>query len=332
MKQFSTLKNLAQKLGLSVSTVSRALKDHPDISPATRLRVKELAELTEYEPNTFAVNLRTNKSKILGVIVPRFQNLFYEYFIAALDEEASRRGYSLLVLQSGESAETELKNLAIMKMNRVDGLFISVTENANDIKHFLKLSEAGIPIIFFDRVPQFEACDKICFDDADAAALAAKQLIASGRKNILCLFWGSRSLSINQKRAAAFKAEFDTHSPGTVLDIHFETNLAAVEQITLQALSAENRPDAVFCNGDNILIAAMKAIRAKQLAIPGDIGIITISNGFIPTLYNPAITFVETNGSGLGKLAFTRLMEIFDGKTFVRELKIEPTVTAGGSL
>ncbi len=332
MKQFSTLKKLAEKLGLSVSTVSRALKDHPDISPATRQRVKELAELTEYEPNTFAVNLRTNKSKILGVIVPYFQNLFYEYFIAALDEEVGKAGYSLLVLQSGESAETEARNLHIMKKNRVDGLFVSVTENTVDIKPFLKLPEIGIPIIFFDRVPEFEACDKICFADHEAATLAAKRLVQSNKKHVLCLFWGKPSLSVNQKRAAAFENTIKQLSPKTILDIRFSDSVQDFEPITMHELQTPNPPDAIFCNGDNILIPAMRAIQKSKLTMPADIGLIAISNGMLPTLYNPAVTFVETNGNKLGRLAFKRLQEVFDGKTFVRELSIPATLVEGGSL
>jgi LacI family transcriptional regulator len=332
MKQFSTLKKLSEKLGLSISTVSRALKDHPDISPATRKRVKDLAELTEYEPNTFALNLRTNKSGIIGVIVPYFQNLFYEYFISALDEEVKKEGYSLLILQSGESVEAELKNLHIMKKNRVDLLFVSTTENTENIEPLMKLSAIGIPVVFFDRVPTDEACNKIRFADAEAGKMAAQRLMKSHKKHILCLFTDNPNLSIIKKRITAFQETFKKFSPKAILDIQFHPDRKSGEQIILKSLKKAHPPDALFCIGDNSMIWAMKTLEKKGLKVPDDIGMLSISNGFIPTLFSPAVTHVLTNGYKLGKLAYTRLREILDGKTEIRELVIPAILIEGGSL
>jgi LacI family transcriptional regulator len=332
MKQYSTLKKLSEKLNLSISTVSRALKDHPDISPATRKRVKDLAELMEYEPNTFALNLRTNKSKIIGVIVPYFQNLFYEYFIASLDEEVRKVGYSLLILQSGESVETELKNLHIMKKNRVDLLFVSTTENTENIEPLLKLPEIGIPIVFFDRVPSFEGCDKIRFADSETGVMAAKRLIKSRKKCILCLFTDNPKLNIVNNRLTAFRETFEKLAPEANLDIHFHADFSAGERIITRALKKKNPPDALFCIGDNSMIWSLKTLQKKGLTVPGDIGILAISNGFIPTLFSPVITHIITNGYKLGKLAFTRLKDILEGETSTRELVIEAALAEGGSL
>jgi LacI family transcriptional regulator len=332
MKQFSTLKKLSEKLNLSISTVSRALKDHPDISPATRKRVKELAELMEYEPNTFALNLRTNQSKIIGVIVPYFQNLFYEYFIAALDEEVRKMGYALLILQSGESVEAELKNINIMKKNRVDVLFVSTTENTEDIEPLLKFSEIGIPIVFFDRVPSFEDCDKIRFADTEAGIIAAKRLIKSNKKNVLCLFTDNPQLNIVNNRVTAFRETYGKLAPKANLEIHFHADQYAGERIITRALQKKNPPDALFCIGDNSMIWSLKALQKKGLRIPRDIGILAISNGFIPTLFSPAITHIVTNGYKLGKLAFTRLKEVLEGETSTRELVIKAVLIEGGSL
>jgi LacI family transcriptional regulator len=332
MKQFSTLKKLSEKLGLSISTVSRALKDHPDISPTTRKRVKDLAELLEYEPNTFALNLRTNKSKIIGVIVPYFQNLFYEYFISALDEEVRKVGYSLLILQSGESVEAELKNLNIMKKNRVDLLFVSTTENTENIEPLLKLSEIGIPVIFFDRVPAFENCNKIRFADTDAGIIAAKRLVKSKKKRILCLFTDNANLFTVKNRIIAFKETFKKFSPKSILEFQFHPDRKSGEKILLNALQRKSRPDALFCIGDNSMIWAALTLQKKQIKIPRGMGILAISNGFIPTLYNPAITHVVTNGYKLGKLAFTRLKEILEGNMQIKEMVIQAELVEGGSL
>lgn len=332
MKQFSTLKKLSEKLGLSISTVSRALKDHPDISPATRKRVKELAELTDYEPNTFALKLRSNSSKIIGVIVPFLQNLFYEYFITSLDEEIRKEGFSLLILQSGESAEAEMKNLHIMKKNRVDLLFVSITENTKDIEPFLKFSAVGIPVVFFDRVPSYDSCDKIRFADQEAGILAANRLVRSKKKNILCLITDSPNLSNIDKRIKSFRETIHNLSPESRIDFYFNSDLRKAEQKTIRSIRKKNPPDAIFCIGDNSLIWAMKGIRKAGLKIPRDIGVIAISNGFIPTLYSPGITFVETSGYKLAKLAFNRIREILDGNTITTELISKAVLVEGGSL
>lgn len=332
MKRYSTLKELSEKLGLSVSTISRALKDHPDISPTTRKRVKDFAALMEYEPNAFATNLRTNKSRMLGIIVPVFNNLFYDSFIAAIEEEARKIGYSVLILQSGESAESELKNLDILKKNRVEGLFVSITCNTKEIAAFHKVDEMGIPVIFFDRVPEFATCNKICFADHDAAALAAQELVRKGRKRILGLFGISTNLSITRRRLEAFQQVFAEQAPATILDIRFNDDMMDARRITAEALRNNPVPDAVFSMGDVTLMGAMMAIHEYNLRVPEDVAVITISHGLIPSLYKPRITYVETSATKMGHLAFARMQELFHGKNFIRENFVEAMLVHGGSL
>ena len=330
MQQNSTLKKLAEILQLSISTVSRALKDHPDISNETKKRVKELASTLEYEPNSFAINLRNNTSNVLGIMVPSVDNFFYDSFIAAVEQEARQQNYSVLIMQSGESMEVETANLKLLKNNRIAGIFVSITTETNNIGHFLKLQELDIPILFFDRVPDYEACNKICVADKTAAEIAAEALIARQKKHVLALF-GHLNLTISKKRLDAFRQIFELKSPDTKLAIGVPLNVAESKSITLRALE-NDRPDAIFCMGDLILIGAMQAIYEKELKVPEDISVITISNGFIPTLYNPKITFVETSGYKLGKLAFKRMMSCLSGNTFLQELTVESVLVEGGSL
>lgn len=330
MQPSNTLKKLSEKLNLSISTVSRALKNHPDISEATKTRVKELAEILEYEPNSFAIQLRTNKSTEIGIIVPAVSNFFYDSFISAVEEDARLHGYSVLIMQSGESAEVEIENLKSLKNHRIAGIFVSVTTQTNNITPFLKLQDAGIPVIFFDRVPEFEACNKVCLSDDMAANIAAKELIAKNKKNVLGLF-GHPSLTICKNRAASFIKTFETFAPQTKLHIEFASDEDA-KKVTKNYLGRKDKPDAVFCMGDLLLIGAMQAIFDLNLNVPNDVGVITISNGFIPALFNPKITYVETSGYKLGKLAFSRMLECLSGKTFIRKLYIDSFLMPGGSL
>lgn len=327
----STLKKLSEMLGLSISTVSRALKDHPDISEKTKNRVKELAREIEYEPNTYAIQLRTNQSRVLGILIPSVANYFYDSFIAAVEEEARMNDYSLLIMQSAENANVEISNLNLLRRNRIAGLFASLTIETTDIKPFLKINDSNVPVIFIDRVPDFEACNKICLADKDAARMAAEVLIEKKKKNVLGLF-GHLNLTISKKRLESFQETFRKKSPETKLDIAIQLDTEEARQATLKRLSAKKRPDAIFCMGDLTLIGAMQAIAEKGLKIPDDIGIISISNGFFPTLYSPKITYIETSGYKLGKLAFSRMMACLAGSSFVRELTVESILVEGGSL
>ena len=188
MAEVSTLKQLSQVLKISVSTVSRALKNHPDISEETKRRVRELAETLEYEPNRQAINLRNNTSNVLGIMVPSLDNFFYDSFTAAVEEEARRTGYSLLIMQSGESRDIETANLKLLKNNRIAGVFVAITGETDDINAFLKIQSSNTPVIFIDRVPDYEACNKICLADKVAATMAADALIAKQKKHVLALF------------------------------------------------------------------------------------------------------------------------------------------------
>ncbi len=331
MAEVSTLKQLSQILKISVSTVSRALKDHPDISEETKRRVRELAETLEYEPNRQAINLRNNTSNVLGIMVPSLDNFFYDAFTSAVEEEARLTGYSVLIMQSGESRDIEMANLKLLKNNQIAGVFVSITGETDDISPFLKIQNKNVPVIFFDRVPDYDACNKICLADRKAAAIAASVIISKKKKNVLALF-GHPKLTISKKRFEAFNESFKTGAPQTVIDNQFPLNIAEAKACTLAALKGKKKPDTIFGMGDLILIGVMQAIHELGLKVPQDIGVISISNGLIPTLYDPKITFVETSGYKLGKLAFRRMMECLAGSTFMQELTVESVLVEGGSL
>ncbi|MEJ7588668.1 MAG: substrate-binding domain-containing protein [Ferruginibacter sp.] len=267
----------------------------------------------------------------MGILVPSVDNFFYDSFIAAVEQEARLHQYSVLIMQSGESSEAETANLKLLKNNRIAGIFVSITTETTNIDPFLKLQELNIPILFFDRVPDYGACNKICLADKAAAKIAAEALIAKRKKHVLALF-GHLNLTISKKRLDSFKETLGSGSPGTKLSIGIPLNVKESKSITLSALESNNPPDAIFCMGDLILIGAMQAIHEKGLKMPEQISVITISNGFIPTLYNPPITFVETSGYKLGKLAFKRMMSCLSGNTFLQELTLDSILVEGGSL
>jgi len=167
---------------MSISTVSRALKNHPDISADTKKKVMELAAMMEYEPNTLAINLRSQKSNVFGLIVPVISNNFYPSFISSLEELSRKSGYALITLQSGDDPLIELENIKRCRLNRMAGVFVAISPHTKNIEPFLKLMEAEIPVIFFDKVPDYEACNKVCLADEDAARIAAEELITYNKR------------------------------------------------------------------------------------------------------------------------------------------------------
>ena len=329
--QQSTLKKLSEVLGISISTVSRALKDHPDISEKTKTRVKELATALEYEPNNYAVQLRTKQSNLLGILVPTIDNFFYDSFIAAVEEEARVHGYSVMIMQSREKVILETSNLHLFRKNMVMGLFAAITIETEDIAPFRKLDEMKIPVVFFDRVPEVAGYHKVCLADETAARMAAEAIIEKNKKRVLALF-GHPHLSISRIRCASLKATFAKKSPTTKLTIDYPATIAEANTVTLNALKEKNPPDAIFCMGDQILIGVMYAVHKLKLRVPEDIAIITISNGLMPTMYDPKITYVETSGFKLGKLAFDQMLASLKNGLAPEEVILESILVEGGSL
>jgi LacI family transcriptional regulator len=325
----TTLKKISEILGLSISTISRALKDHPDISDKTKQRVVELATTLDYEPNANAINLRTSNSKLFGLIVPSISNWFYNSFIASVEEESRRNGYSLMILQSGDDPLIEITNLKLCRQNRITGLFVCISPETTNIEPFLKLKELDIPVIFFDKVPETGNCNKVCVADSLSATMAATAIVNKKKKKVLGIF-GNTHLLMTKKRMEAFSDTLNEKVNKIKFTAAHALSSEEAEEAMLKYL--KDKPDTVFCMSDEILIGVMKTIQKKGLKVPEDIAVITISNGAAPKLYYPEITYVETSGHKLGKLAFSSMMACLAGSTFIQELTIESVLVEGGSL
>jgi LacI family transcriptional regulator len=327
----ATLKNIAGILQISISTVSRALKDHPDIAQETKRKVRELAELMDYEPNAFAVYLRTNESKVIGLIVPEISNYFYHSFVAAVEEDARKKGFTLLILQSGNDPVVEEANLKLCKLNRVACIFVALSSETRDLATFKRIGASGIPIIFFDKVPEDNNCIKVCLADRDIGRLAARTIVAKGKKNVLAMF-GNPNLSITRKRKQGLTEEVRKLSPFVEIATVTANNAEESKSILIETLLKKDKPDTVFCMSDEILTGVIMGINKLGLRIPQDIAVLAISNGFIPKLTNPEITYIETSGAILGKKAMQTFSEIIE-KGLEKKLDvINSKLVEGGSI
>jgi LacI family transcriptional regulator len=330
MGQSTTLKSISSLLNISVSTVSRALKNHPDISEKTKKKVQELAAMMDYEPNAHAISLRTNTSKIIGLIVPALSNYFYTSVLTALEEESRKHGYTLLTLQSGDDTNIELENLKLCRINHIAGLFIAISPDTKNIDPFLRMEKNGVPVIFFDKVPESDNCNKVRMADEEAARMAAEAIQKNKRKKVLALF-GNKEFSITKKRAKSFTEYLEKNAPEIEVILSFVSSTQEATTETEKEIKKHN-PDAVFCMSDEILTGAMKAIKRLKIEVPKKIAVVAISNGFIPQLFDPEITYIETSGMELGKLAFTRMINYFNGQTSLQELIVPSRYVKGESI
>lgn len=326
-----TLKKIADTLGISVSTASRALKNHPDISEQTRKKVVELAQTLDYEPNANAVHLRTQNSHLLGILVPTISNHFYESFIAALEEEGRKKGYSVMILQSGNQQDVELENLKLFRQNRISGLFAAITPHTNDLSGFDKFAEMDTPVVFFDVVPAKAGLQTVCMADEQSARMAAEYIIRKKKKKVFAIF-GDANLSITRKRFNAFGQVFRISGKNISLTPESAASSDAARDLTDRLFTQNEKPDTIFCMSDEILIGVMKSLQKHAVRIPEEIAVIAISNGFIPGLFHPEITYVETSGEKLGLLAFEQMMHCISNTAHKAEVTLNAVLVEGGSL
>ncbi len=240
-----TLKKIADTLGCSISTVSRALKYHPDISVKTREKVLELANTLDYEPNAFAVHLRTKNSMVIGLMVPVIANYFYESFITAIEEESRKNGYTLMILQSANDPLIELANIKLFRQNRNSGLFVCTLPNSNNIDQLIKLKELNIPVVFFDNVPNQSGIFKSCIADELAANIAAEAILKSKRNQIIALF-GDVRLTITQKRLNAFQATILKNNSLMPIKIFHANNSVDAEKKNRKSVNKSKKVDNRF--------------------------------------------------------------------------------------
>jgi len=314
-----TIKDIAEKLNISPSTVSRALKDHPDINPKTRKTVKEIAKQYNYIPNRIAQSLLQNKSYIIGVIIPEIVHHFFSSVISGIENVAHEKGFNVMLCQSKESYEMELKNVETLLSSHIDGMLISITKETKDFTHLENLQEMGIPIAFFDRIAEEIDCDRIIVDDFGGGYKATEHLINQGCKQIAHLY-SPLDLLIGRNRYNGYiKAMEDNNMP--IYDeylIFCDTYEKAIFE-TKKLIDLPSPPDGIFCGNDETAIGAMKAIKINELKIPKDIAVIGFTNSYISTISDPELSTVDQKGYELGKKAAgTIIQRIAEQETIPR--------------
>ncbi|WP_316837283.1 LacI family DNA-binding transcriptional regulator [Pedobacter nutrimenti] len=305
-----TIIDIANKLGISKSTVSRALTDHPNVHQQTRERILELADELDYQRNMFSVNLIRKSTQTIGIVVPEFHRSFFPQIIVEAQKKAKEQGYNLIIAQSDENYETEVANTKVMLAQQVDGMLISLTKETNNFDHLRQFERKGIPIVFFNRVCDQIAAPKVIVDDYEGAYAAVEHLISTGKKRIAHLS-GPETLTVCKNRKAGyFEALRKNNIPKDEdLVLHYDLNLRKVEIYLNHFFSMESKPDALFCINDPTAIEVIKLVKAKGLRVPEDLAVIGFSNDMASTIVEPQLTTVEQPIKEIGEMAVTLLLD-----------------------
>lgn len=310
MKQKITIKTIAKELGVSTSTVSKALRDSHEISTETKDKIKAYADHYNYKPNNLALQLRNQKTKVIGVILPKIVHHFFSTVIKGIESGANEKGYHIMVCFSNESYESEVNNLKVLSNGSVDGLIVSISnetlENSH-FEHFQGLVNEEIPLVLFDRVHDSIFCDKVIVDDIGAGYKATKHLAENGRKKIAMLSTPEHVNIGTLRKQGYLKAlkEFDLMSnENLVLEIDEKED--AKTQI---ANIFDKKIDAIFAVNEIYAAIAIRLAKEKNLRVPEDVSVIGFTDGLISEYSSPSITAIVQHGFTMGRQAVELLIE-----------------------
>ena len=305
-----TIKDLARELNISVTTVSRALRNAPDINPDTKKAVVELAKSLNYEPNYIAQSLVKKQTKIIGVIVPSIQSNYFSNVLSGMTDVANDHDYYLMICQSNETASIELKNIKKLVTCHVDGLLISISKETRDIDEFIHISEREIPVVMFDRILPDFPCSKVIVDEYEGAFKAVEHLIKKGCKRIAHVA-GPKDLSVSNNRKNGYIDALKKHnfSIEESLIIHCNSFEDDALKTIRKLVKQEPRPDGIFFINDLSAITALKYLQKCGIKVPEEMKLVGFNNDPVSEVVEPSLSTVMQPGYEVGKLALAILID-----------------------
>ena len=311
MKKKITLKQIARELEVSISTVSKALKNSREISKDTTEKIQAFAKLYNYKPNNIAISLQNRRTKNIGVIIPDIVHHFFTTVFRGIELFAETRGYNVIACVSDESFEKEVINIELLANGSIDGFIMALsaeTQQKNDFHHLKEIIDQGMPLVLFDRVTDEIICDKVVINDFDAAYMAVKKLIDNGRKRI-ALVTTESYLNVSEKRAQGYyKALKDNNlelDESLILRLPYQFE----EETKSDAFFAANKMDAVLCVNEIFAVRSMRTAQKNGIRIPEDVAFIGFTDGILSRLATPSLTSVAQHGERMGEIAARMLIE-----------------------
>ena len=316
MKQKATLKQIAKELNVSVSTVSKALSNSPEISEPTKIRVQEFAKLKNYKPNNIAVNLKSKRSKTIGVIIPNILNPFFAKVFSGIEKAANDRGYNVITCISNESLEKEIRTMEMLSNGTIDGFILSISEETQkeqSFQHFKEAMSDDLPIVMFDRISDEVNCDKVIVDDYDSAVHAMGHLIKTGCRNI-ALLSTIDNLSVGKLRAEGYRAALEENGISANDDIMIHTDNTPEFDNKLKTLFDNKKIDGVFALDEHASVMAMKAAIKKGIKIPDQLQVIGFADGVWSKRLTPSLSTVSQHAPEIGEAAAEMLIRRLEAK------------------
>ena len=309
-KDITTLRKIAEKLHVSISTVSRALNNHQDISFETKEKVRKLAAELNYVPNLFAKGFRQHRSNIIGVVVSNITHHYTATIIRGILEEAAARGYRVIISESNNDVAKQTEMLNTMIQFGVDGILLSLSKLTKDVDNVLKTLDK-IPIVLFDKVSSKIPCTQVVINDEEAAFNAVEHLINIGKKRIAIIKEFEFSYN-SEKRFAGYLRALKLHDIAVderIIQSCEDINLDQGKRLTNILLSLKERPDAIFAITDTAAIGAIKALKKFNVKIPEEIAVVGFSNNSSSTIIEPQLTTIDQPGNRIGKTSVHYLIE-----------------------
>ena len=334
-----TLKNLAKELKVSVSTVSKALRDSPEISNETIEKVKDLAKKYNYRPNKIALSLKSNRTLTIGVIIPDILNRFYSKVLNGIHDSADQFGYDVITINTKESILKEIDSLQILSSGTVDGVIIAMSEetlNKNDYSHIKEFTMKETPIVMFDRVTDKINCDKVIIDDFDAIYNEVKSLKDLGRKKI-GFITTINDLNVGKYRANGYrKASFDLFgkfNKNLILRISKNHD----KHLEIEKFIKKNKPDALISADIICGVISINIARNLNIDIPKELSVVGFGDKTISEYSTPKLTTIFQHGTEIGNRSVELLVDRMNSKWFGLNknqnsytTEIIPTLTIGG--
>lgn len=314
-KQKTTIHEIAKALNTTASTVSRALNNNPRISDKMKKRVLDMANKLGYEPNIMASALRNGQSKLIGIIVPYADRVFFSSAIRGIEEEVKKFGFNVIICQSYEKLANEIDDINALLSAQVAGIIISISKETNRFEHLQKVLDKKKPLILFDRVTNKVNTCSVVIDDFQGAYQSVTHLIENGYRNI-AFFTGKRNLNIYVERYRGYKAAIEEN--GLVFNDDFVMEISSdVEEgkMAMQKLmSAKNKPDAVFSSSDHSALGALKWLTENNYRVPEDVGVVGFSNEPFTQYLEPSLTSVDQKSRQMGETTAKVFLEQLSGK------------------
>lgn len=331
MKRKITLKDIAKELEVSISTVSKALKNSNEISKDTKDRIQAFAKFYNYKPNNIAISLKNKRTKNIGVIIPDIVHHFFTTVFRGIEEYANKRGFNVIVCISDESFDKEVINMEMLANGSIDGFIMSLsaeTQAKNDFNHLKEVTEQGIPLVLFDRVTDEIICDKVVLNDSEIAYEAVQSLISSGRKKI-ALITTESYFNVSLNREKGYEDALMDNGISLNKDLVMILPVDSFNEDLIVNFFNKNDIDGVLCVNEIFAVHCMGIVQKQGFKVPEDIAFIGFTDGILSQYSKPPLTTVAQHGEKMGEVAAKMLIDKIENENEEMEEVVRTEIIKG---